>query len=172
LPEEFVAVRFYFSNCFPDKPRNRAAAQALLSTLAANIPVVVLSPGRRVDDHSEYLPEADSRVMTIPADAPERNLAVQSAIISRASAFVGTYGGYSYLAPFYGVPSVGFYSQQSFKLHHLYVAQRVLEQLGAATVTALNVADAHLVHAATAGSPHVESSAAVDNAAYSSTSSD
>lgn len=172
LPEEFVAVRFYFSNCFPEKPRNRAAAQALVSTLAENTPVVVLSPGRRVDDHAEYLPEASSRVMTIPAEAPERNLAVQSAIISRARAFVGTYGGYSYLAPFYGVPSVGFYSQQSFKLHHLYVAQRVLEQLGAATVTALNVADARFVHAATAGSSHVESSTAVDNAAYSWTSSD
>ena len=92
------------------------------------------------------------RVVRIEAAAPERNLAVQSAVISRARAFVGTYGGYSYIAPFYGVPSVGFYSQESFKLHHLYVAQRVLEQLGGATVTAVNVAHAGLVHAATAGS--------------------
>ncbi len=38
---------------------------------------------------------------------PERNLAVQTAVIARARAFVGTYGGYSYLAPFCGVRCAG-----------------------------------------------------------------
>ena len=162
LPDEFVAVRFYFSNCFPEKPRNRMAVEAMVSALAERTHVVVLSPGDRVDDHSEYAPDARGRVMTVPAGPPERNLALQSAVISRASAFVGTYGGYSYIAPFYGVPSVGFYSQRSFKLHHLYVAQRVLEQLDAATITAVNVAHSNLVHAATSGSAGLRPDAAVD----------
>ena len=153
LPDEFVAVRFYFSNCFPDKPKNRAAAEAVVGALSAKTPVVVLSPGHRVDDHVDYVPQDGRRVITVPTGPADRNLALQSAVISRARAVVSTYGGYSYIAPFYGVPSVGFYSQQSFKLHHLYAAQRVFEQLGAATVTAVNVADADLVHAATAWSP-------------------
>jgi hypothetical protein len=152
LPSDYVAVRFYFSNCFPDKPKNRDVARAVVDALAQRTNVVVLNSGLRADDHSDYTPETSSRVMNIANDAsPERNLAVQSAVIGRARAFVGTYGGYSYVAPFYGVPSVGFYSQPSFKLHHLHVAQRVLERLGPATVTAVNVAHAHLVHAATAG---------------------
>ncbi|HEY5616589.1 MAG TPA: hypothetical protein VIK60_01515 [Vicinamibacterales bacterium] len=161
LPAEFIAVRFYSSNCFPDKPTNRAVAQAVVDALSEKTRVVVLNPGHRVDDHSDFLPESDGRVIAIPAGTAERNLALQSAVISRARAFVGTYGGYSYLAPFYGVPSVAFYSQQSFKLHHLYVAQRVLEQFGAATVTAVNVAHADVVQAATAGLQRLGPGAAV-----------
>jgi ADP-heptose:LPS heptosyltransferase len=44
---------------------------------------------------------------------PQRNLDIQTRIIANARAFVGTYGGLAYVAPFYGVPSVGFYSQES-----------------------------------------------------------
>jgi hypothetical protein len=152
LPDDFVAVRFYFSNCFPDKPKNRAVAQAVVDALAEQRSVVVLDSGVRVDDHADYAPDQHGRVIRMPTGAADRNLAVQSAVLSRARAFVGTYGGYSYLAPFYGVPSVGFYSKQSFKLHHLYAAQRALERLGTANVVAVNVAHADVVHAATAAS--------------------
>ena len=154
LPDDFVAVRFYFSNCFPDKPANRTAAQGVVKALAEQTAVVILNPGVRVDDHVDYAPDHSGRVTTLPAIPAERNLAMQSAVVSRARAFVGTYGGYSYVAPFCGVPSIGFYSQPSFKLHHLYVAQRVLEQLGAPAIVALDIAQADLVHAATAGSAH------------------
>jgi hypothetical protein len=41
---------------------------------------------------------------------PNRNLETQSAIIAHARALVGTYGGLSYLGPFYGVPAIGVYS--------------------------------------------------------------
>jgi hypothetical protein len=83
--------------------------------------------------------------------APERNLAVQTAVVGRARAFVGTYGGYSYLAPFCGVPALAFYSAPTFKAHHLHAAQRMFERLGGATVVPLDVAAAPLVRAALAG---------------------
>ena len=35
---------------------------------------------------------------------PEDNLAVQTAVVAHATAFVGTYGGFSYLAPFLASP--------------------------------------------------------------------
>lgn len=45
---------------------------------------------------------------------PEQNLEVQTQVISRARAFVGTDGGLmTYVWPFYDVPSVGFYSNES-----------------------------------------------------------
>ena len=151
LPREFVAARFYFSDCFRDSPQNRAVARSVIDAVSERLPVVLLNPGVRVDDHADYAPSANGRVIDISAGlSPERNLAVQSAVISRARAFVGTYGGYSYLAPFYGVPAVGFYSDRSFKLHHLHVAQRVFERLGPATVVAVDTAHAELVHALTA----------------------
>jgi hypothetical protein len=79
---------------------------------------------------------------------PERNLAVQTAVIARAKAFVGTYGGYSYLAPFCGVPSLAFYSVQTYKAHHLHAAQHVFERLGGASLVPLDVASFPLVRLA------------------------
>ena len=35
---------------------------------------------------------------------------MQTAVIAGARAFVGTYGGYAYLAPFCNVPAIAFYS--------------------------------------------------------------
>ena len=41
---------------------------------------------------------------------PTNNLTLQSQIINRAEAFVGTYGGLSYLGPYDQVPTKTFYS--------------------------------------------------------------
>jgi hypothetical protein len=82
---------------------------------------------------------------------PERNLGQQTAVIAGARAFVGTYGGYSYLAPFLGVPALGLYSARTFKVHHLHLAQRAFEQLGGGSVVALDTAQLPLVQLAAAG---------------------
>lgn len=150
-PPEYVAVRFYFNECFPETPENRAFAQGVVSALAERTPVVVLNPGVRADEHRDWAPEQAGRVVTI-ADGitPDRNLAVQSAVIAGARAFVGTYGGYSYLAPLYRVPSIAFYSKPTFKLHHLYAAQRVFGQIGAAALTPIEIAQASVVQLAVA----------------------
>ena len=111
--------------------------------------VVVLNPGFRVDEHSDWRPGRPGRIITIAEGmTPARNLAVQSAVIAGARAFVGTYGGYSYLAPLYKVPAVAFYSRQSFKLHHLHAAQRAFREIGAATLLPIDVAQAGLVQSA------------------------
>jgi len=71
---------------------------------------------------------------------PATNLAVQTDVIRRARAFVGTYGGYSYLAPLCGVNAVAFHSRQSFKQHHLEVAQRMLRRIGGAGLVVVDTA--------------------------------
>jgi hypothetical protein len=76
---------------------------------------------------------------------PASNLAVQSAVIARARALVGSYGGYSYLAPLMGVPAVGFYSRPTFKLHHPHAAQRAFERVGAAKLTCVDTAQMPLL---------------------------
>jgi hypothetical protein len=136
LPNQYVAMRFYFSECFPDTPENRAFARAAVEALSEWTPVVLLNPGFQVDDHSDWASHASARVITI-ADrlTPASNLGVQTAVIAKARALVGSYGGYSYLAPLAGVPAFGFYSRQTFKLHHLHAAQRAFERLGAASLT-------------------------------------
>ena len=149
LPSDYVAVRFYFSECFPATDENRTFARGVVSSLAERTSVVVLNPGFRADEHSDWVPDVPGRIIGIAEGmSPERNLAVQSAVIAGARSFVGTYGGYSYLAPLYKVPAVAFYSRQSFKLHHLHAAQRTFSEIGAATLLTIDVTRAGLVQSA------------------------
>jgi hypothetical protein len=149
LPADYVAVRFYFSACFPATEENRMFARGVVSSLAERTPVVVLNPGFSVDEHSDWIPDSRDRIIPITGSlTPERNLAVQSAVIAGARAFVGTYGGYSYLAPMYKVPAIAFYSRLSFKLHHLHAAQRAFSHIGAAALLPIDVAQASLVQVA------------------------
>ena len=149
LPADYVAVRFYFSECFPATAENRLFARNVVSSLAERTTVVMLNPGFAVDEHADWLPDSRDRIISIGDGlTPERNLAVQSGVIAGARAFVGTYGGYSYLAPLYKVPAVAFYSRQSFKLHHLHAAQRAFSQIGAAALMPIDVAQASVVQVA------------------------
>jgi hypothetical protein len=153
LPDNYIAARFYFSDCFPDTPANRAFVTSMIDAISVHTPVVLLNAPFAVDDHRDVA-SAGARLITV-ADrmTPETNLAVQTAVIARARAFVGTYGGYSYLAPFLGVSALAFYSGRTFKSHHLHLAQRVFDRLGGAGVLALDVADLPLVQLAIPGAP-------------------
>jgi hypothetical protein len=149
LPPDYVAIRFYFNECFPATSDNRAFARSVVSSVAARLPVVILNPGFSVDDHHDWIPDGSDRVITLAgSQKPETNLALQSAVIAGARAFVGTYGGYSYLAPLHRVPALAFYSKQSFKLHHLYAAQRAFGQIGAGALMPIHVAQAGVVQLA------------------------
>lgn len=154
LPSEYAAAKFYFSDCFPDTPSNRALVASILETISRDRPVVLLNTPFAVDDHCDAA-VAGGRVMTIgPAHmVPERNLAVQTAVIAGAHSFVGTYGGYSYLAPFCGVPSLAFYSRRTFQSPHLDVARRLFERLGSAPLVPVDVSDLPLLRLALSGSP-------------------
>jgi hypothetical protein len=140
LPKEYVAARFYFSDCFPDTAENRALVASTLDAVSRHLPVVVLSTPFAVDDHRDA-PADHGRVVRVDRQlTPERNLAVQSAVIARARSFVGTYGGYSYLAPYLGVPSVALFSHRTFKAQHLHLADAVFSRLGGPTLTPLDAA--------------------------------
>jgi hypothetical protein len=141
LPDEFVAVRFYHRASFPDAPANQALVERTLAELGAQGPLVSLDPGRRYDDHVDA--SAPAAVLRLPQlAAPATNLAVQTAVIARATAFVGTYGGLAYLGPLLGVPSVSFYSDRSrFRPQHLELARRVFDSPEYGRFVALDTAD-------------------------------
>jgi hypothetical protein len=113
LPDEYVAVRFYFRPSFPDTPENRRFAADIIRSISREVPVVLLNTGLQPDEHEDLnVPGMGvhrvDRLMML-----EQNLEVQTEIISHARAFVGTYGGLAYLGPLYGVPSVSFYSTEA-----------------------------------------------------------
>lgn len=132
LPEDYVAIRFYFRPSFPDTPANRRLIASLIERLADRHPVVLLNPRLEIDDHSDWLPSGGKGLIDI-ADAmtPATNLAVQSAAIAGARAFVGTYGGLSYLAPLFGKPSVALVSDADHIMPiHGEVADRAADAAG------------------------------------------
>jgi hypothetical protein len=109
---------------------------------------VLLNAPFSVDDHRDFTPGGGRVISVADRMTPESNLALQTAVIARARAFIGTYGGYSYLAPFHGVSALAFYSERTFKPHHLHLAQRVFDRLGGAALVALDVARLPLVQLA------------------------
>lgn len=152
LPSSYVAVRFYFSECFPDTPANRELMGSVIDGLSRQTTVVLLNTPFRMDDHQDFEVRG-SRVLRLDTHmSPSRNLALQTAVIARARAFVGTYGGYSYLAPLCGVTSLAFYSERTFKPCHLQVAQHIFRRLGAPPLVALDAAAAPSVRLALTGS--------------------
>ena len=168
LPRDYVAARFYFSDCFPDTPANRAFVQRVLASLSSRTHVVLLNTPFAVDDHRDVTGIDDARIHTVAAHMePATNLAVQTAIIANARAFVGTYGGYAYLAPFCGVHSTSFYSRTTFKRHHLDLAQRAFERLGPARLCAVDVRAADPLELAFGGTAATPESPGVRAAARS-----
>src|SRR5258705_11808291 len=131
LPPRYVAVKFYFNDCFPATEQNRAFVGGVLRTLAARGPVVALSTGLNIDDHGGVGVDGHS-VRHLPEGiAPSHNLQVQSALVARADAFVRTYGRFSYMAPFYGVKSLAFYSHpDGFSRKHLELARSAFQTIG------------------------------------------
>jgi hypothetical protein len=131
ISSQYVAVKFYFSECFPDTSENRSFISNILHTLAKKTHVVLLNTGLNIDDHKECNTEAYERIHKLPDSIhPRNNLEAQTQVVSNAVAFLGTYGGFSYLAPFYGVPSIAFYSREdNFLPVHIDIAYRALRSM-------------------------------------------
>ena len=143
LPDDYVAIRFYFNDAFPDTESNRRFVEELVNALAETTDVVVLNPPAQLDDHLDMPIARRGRVHSVAhLMTPRTNLDVQSHIIARSRAFLGTYGGLSYLPPYYGVKSLSFYSDAAaFSSQHLDLARREFTRLQPGSFVALHVDD-------------------------------
>jgi hypothetical protein len=122
LPRDYVAVKFYFRPSFPDTPENRQFAKNVVRALSREMPVVLLNTGLILDDHLDLdIPGGKGVHRVDHLMTPQRNLDIQTQI----------YGGLTYLAPFYGVRSIGFYSTDAELVpSHLDVGWRLGRLLG------------------------------------------
>ncbi len=105
LPERYVAVRFYHRESFPSDGHGERWVRDVLDELRNRIDVVLLDGGAPMDEHRDVAPVSKGQV-----PPPESNLERQTGVIAHAQAFVGTYGGLSYLAPMLGKSSLAFSS--------------------------------------------------------------
>jgi hypothetical protein len=145
LPAEYVAAKFYFSQSFPDTAANRAFVQRTIAQAAEQMAVVVLTAGAQLDDHHDAVVANVRGARVVSVDVRD-NLAAQSAVVAGARRFIGTYGGFSYLAPMYGVDSLSFFSaREKLVPFHLEHAQRVFGTSRLGRFVALDVADARIL---------------------------
>ena len=127
----YTAVKFYFNDCFTDTSAHRAFVTQTVSRLSRQGAVISLSTGICVDDHAPCEPEVPAVPGIQNYVTPESNLRVQSAVVSNAVRFVGTYGGFAYLAPLFGVPAVAYHAGPgAFSMRHLDVIRDVLRSQG------------------------------------------
>jgi hypothetical protein len=143
LPDDFVAARFYFNDAFPEPEAKRGFVIELLEALAETTDVVLLNPSTPLDDLQDVPTAARRRIHDIShLMSPRTNLEVQSKVIARSRAFVGTHGGLSYIGPLYGVKSLSFYSDASpASLRHLELARRAFGAMQPGSYVALSVND-------------------------------
>jgi len=169
LPQDYFAVRFYSRDSFEDSAKTRRFIAGIVDRLCETADVVVLDCPFELDEHRDTTRvngSADgaargaadgaargaargrhgNRVIRVghlmqPAD----NLEVQTRIIARSRGFVGTYGGLSYIAPFYGRPAVSFHERPGDVLpSHVNTASTVFASFGVPFVV-LTPADAALL---------------------------
>ena len=141
LPDDYIAVRFYYNSAFPETTGNVEFVRRLLTRVTETTDVVLLNPGFRIDDHADLQPDVSRRIHSIDnLLRPKNNLAVQTQVISGARAFIGNYGGLSYVPPFYGVRSLAFYSNPAnVAPPHLDLMYRVAARLKRGSFVALDV---------------------------------
>lgn len=126
LPASYVAAKFYASQACANSPIHAQMVNDTVRALADRTDVVLLHSGTRYDDHGEFQIDKHPRVHRVSID-PATNLATQTAVIAHASGYVGTYGGFAYLAPFLGVRAQTFYARPNFRRDHRQVIDQVCE---------------------------------------------
>jgi hypothetical protein len=135
-----VAVKFYTAASLPPTDTVRRALQSIVLGLAEQTDVVMLDTGLALDDHEDYSFALASRIHSVRESLrPRDNLAVQTAIISRASSFVGTCGALAWLAPMLGIDTTAVLSDARFLHGHLQVARRVYEVIDGGRFSPLDI---------------------------------
>jgi hypothetical protein len=132
-PGGYTAVKFYVNDCMPADDETQRFVSQVMTTLADAGPVVSLRTDLALDDHAGAGDEVSAGVMSIaPLVTPRNNLAVQTAVLANARAFVGTYGGFSYLPAFHGVPTTAVFARRGgFDPSHLAMATCAFARVGA-----------------------------------------
>ena len=135
LPSHFVAVRFYARPTFPVSGETGELARETLKQIAQSTPVVLLNSEIHADDHLDFMPDPlpanVHRLIEVCPHIAETNLAAQIAVLARAEAFVGTYGGLAQLALRFGRPVIGLYQDwHSTSLAHRHLSEALALQSG------------------------------------------
>lgn len=109
LPAQYVAMKWYDRVTWPAQDAQvQQFIGNLVSLVGASTKIVLLTGALECDDHVDVLVKHPS-IVTLPSVPPEQNLLQQIQVLSKATAFLGPYGGMAQLALRMGIPSASFY---------------------------------------------------------------
>jgi len=131
LPAEYVCARFYARATFGLTAETMDFVAKTIERLAARVPVIDLSPQLYADEHVDFR-ITGTNVWALPAHEANQNLAVQAAVLARATGYIGTYGGMAQLALRLGVPSVSMYAGawHGTAVAHLLLSHQIAVKTG------------------------------------------
>lgn len=111
LPDQFVAMKWYGRATFEvnQEPLKQFCSQ-VTGTIAQHIPVILLAQEHGGDEHTDLIVTGQN-IATLPKVPPQDSVHIQAAVLARASAFVGTYGGVAQMALRMGIPSCSFFDK-------------------------------------------------------------
>ncbi len=127
LPSRYVAVKFYASEANPAIAANQRLVQQIVRHLADQIHVVLLHTATAYDEHGEFEIHRHPWVHRAIYQ-PKNNLELQTRILAGAQGFVGTYGGFAYLAPFLRIPTLAVYGVLNFRKDHYRLMSEVAKR--------------------------------------------
>ena len=133
VPGEYVAVKFYANDCFSMGTTEQRYSFAVINEVSSVCPVVSLTTDDlSIDDHQSVEQRCQNVTTLAGHVTASNNLGIQTAVVGNAKAFIGTYGGFSYLGPLCGVPTIALYEDASrFDDSHLRVARAMVEKIQA-----------------------------------------
>jgi hypothetical protein len=144
LPEhDFVAVDFHHGPGFADSEANRQFAARVIDVISKRTAVILVDEANGLDGSTAHR----GSVSRLPPAPPGTSiLEWQLAYIERATAFVGSVRGLSYVAPLLGTASVAYYSDGAPN-YEVQLAGQALrdETLGSLEVFAAQEFDARQV---------------------------
>jgi hypothetical protein len=138
-------MKFYGRHTFPyPHPEIAEFVKRTVATIAAQVPVVMLETADAYDDHADVY-TVGPNIVRIGASTPAtENLWVQAAVLAKATAFVGTYGGMAQLALRLGRPSVSFYLTWEGIGHAHFALNSWISKTSGVPFLVGNLNDAHL----------------------------
>ena len=90
-----------------------------------------MSGAEETGGHEPYVPPPSLPVLDVSDRlTPRHNLAFQTQVVRGARALISTYGGFSFLGPYVGTPTLALYSRPQLSAMHLDAIERVARQLG------------------------------------------
>lgn len=125
----YIALKPYFSGAFPQNDDNVQRLRELVRRVASRTRVRVLSSGITIDDHVEPDLSDIPGVEPVSPGRANENLARQAAVVAGADALIATYGGFSYLGPLLGIPTIAFHAGGSFNTVHLDLMSEAIRTL-------------------------------------------